>query len=116
MTREDFEGKWLVLGTESKIGPNRLKQFRPEGMKPRTIVGEKGIGRLAIALLGAQVLVLTRAIRENGLHDLVMSLVHWGLFEVPGLNFNDIEIPITTVSAGQDPTSRTSCRTQRSTH
>ena len=47
-------------------------------MKLRTIVGEKGIGRLAIALLGVQVLVLTRAIREDGLHDLVVSFVHWG--------------------------------------
>ncbi len=104
MTREDFEDKWLVLGTESKVGENRLAQFRPEGMKLRTIVGEKGIGRLAIALLGTQVLVLTRAIREDGLHDLVMSLVHWGLFELPGLNLDEIEIPITTVPAGTLPT------------
>lgn len=103
MTLEDVEGKWLVLGTESKVGKNRLEQFRPKGMKLRTIVGEKGIGRLAIALLGAQVLVLTRAIREDGLHDLVMGLVHWGLFELPGLNLDEIDIPITTVPAGKLP-------------
>src|SRR5687768_12993059 len=62
MTREDFEDKWLVLGTESKIGENRKQQFRPSGMSARSITGEKGIGRLAIALLGRQVLVLTRAV------------------------------------------------------
>lgn len=104
MTLEDVEGKWLVLGTESKVGKNRLEQFRPKGMKLRTIVGEKGIGRLAIALLGAQVLILTRAIREDGLHDLVMGLVHWGLFELPGLNLDEIDIPITTIPAGNLPT------------
>jgi len=106
MTREDFEGKWLVLGTESKVGKNKLQQFRPSGMKARTIVGEKGIGRLAIALLGAQVLVLTRAIRDDGLHDLVMGLVHWGLFEVPGLNLDEIDIPIATITGGQLPTAQ----------
>jgi hypothetical protein len=58
MTREDFEEKWLVLGTESKAAENRGLQFRPKGAKLRQITGEKGIGRLAIALLGRQVLVL----------------------------------------------------------
>src|SRR6185436_667690 len=86
MTNEDFEGKWLVLGTESKTEENRESQFRPPRMRRRIVVGEKGIGRLAIALLGRQVLVMTRAVRSNGTHDLVMGFVHWGLFELPGLN------------------------------
>jgi len=42
MTREDFEEKWLVLGTESKTAENREKQFRPDGVKKRPITGEKG--------------------------------------------------------------------------
>lgn len=41
-------------------------------------MGEKGIGRLAIALLGRQVLVLTRAERDGHLHDLLMCFIHWG--------------------------------------
>jgi signal transduction histidine kinase len=94
MTREDFEEKWLVLGTDSKIGENGKHQFRPYGMLPRSITGEKGIGRLAIALLGRQVLVMTRAVRKDGVHDLVMALVHWGLFEMPGLNLEEIEVPL----------------------
>ncbi|WP_084312171.1 ATP-binding protein [Desulfobulbus elongatus] len=84
MTRHDFEEKWLVLGTESKVGDASSNHFRPDGMKRRPITGEKGIGRLAIALLGSQVLVLTRAQREDGLHDLVACWLHWGLFEIPG--------------------------------
>lgn len=104
MTKEDFEGKWLVLGTESKTEANKEPQFRPRGIKKRPITGEKGIGRLAIALLGRQVLVTTRALREDGLHDLVMALVHWGLFELPGLNLEEIDIPVTTVPGGTLPT------------
>jgi len=105
MTRADFEEKWLVLGTESKTSENRDQQFRPSGAKMRSITGEKGIGRLAIALLGRQVLILSRAERENGLEDLVMSFIHWGLFELPGVNLDEIEIPITTLPGGTLPTS-----------
>lgn len=104
MTMTDVEEKWLVLGTESKADENRDHHFRPKGTKRRAITGEKGIGRLAIALLGRQVLVLSRAIREDGLHDLVMGLVHWGLFEMPGLNLEEIEIPIKTLPGGTLPT------------
>lgn len=76
MTRTDFENKWLVLGTESKLGNESKKHFCPPGMKSRTITGEKGIGRLAIAILGRQVLILTRAQRKEGLHELVVCWVH----------------------------------------
>ena len=104
MTQADFEGKWLVLGTESKTGPSGGQQYRPANFAPRPITGEKGIGRLAIALLGRQVLVLTRAIREDGLHDLVVALVHWGLFEVPGINLDEIDVPVATFGNGALPT------------
>lgn len=103
MTRDDFENKWLVLGTESKLGDERSKHFRPQDQEERPITGEKGIGRLAIALLGNQVLVLTRAIRDDGLHDLVACWLHWGLFEIPGLNLDDIELPVETFEGGTLP-------------
>jgi signal transduction histidine kinase len=105
MTKKDFEDKWLVLGTESKTEANTESQFRPKGMKKRPVTGEKGIGRLAIALLGRQVLVITRALREDGLHELVMGIVHWGLFELPVLNLDEIDIPVTTLPGGTLPTS-----------
>ena len=105
MTLRDFVDKWLVLGTESKAGPGR-EQFRPADKKPRPITGEKGIGRLAIALLGRQTFILTRAERSDGLHDLVVGLVHWGLFEIPGLNLDEIEIPVLTVDGGRIPNER----------
>ena len=103
MTREDFENKWLVLGTESKIGRSRLNHFRPANIEARPITGEKGIGRLAIALLGRQVLILTRAQRNDGDHDLVACWLHWGLFEIPGLNLEDIDLPVETFKGGTLP-------------
>ena len=60
--------------------------------KPRTMLGEKGIGRLSIAIIGPQVLILTRAKRDGELHNLVAAFLNWGIFEVPGINIDDIEI------------------------
>jgi signal transduction histidine kinase len=102
MTYADFVNKWLVLGTESKA-VSTAPPFRPVGAEPRPITGEKGIGRLAIALLGDQTLVLTRAIREDGVHDLVVGLLHWGLFEIPGLSLDEIEIPVEKVAGNGLP-------------
>lgn len=102
MTHTDFVNKWLVLGTESKAVAS-TPPYRPEGVEERPITGEKGIGRLAIALLGEQTLVLTRAVRDDGVHDLVVGLVHWGLFEIPGLNLEEIEVPVETVSGSGLP-------------
>lgn len=114
MSRKDFEDKWLVLGTESKFGDGAERQYKPEGMEVRPITGEKGIGRLAIALLGRMVLVLSRARREDGLQDLVMGLVHWGLFELPGLNLDEIEIPVKSIRGGILP-SEDECATLAAT-
>jgi signal transduction histidine kinase len=103
MTKVDFEGKWLVLGTESKLGSESEKHYRPAESPPRPITGEKGIGRLAIALLGSEVLVLSRAQRLDGPQPLVAGLVHWGLFELPGVNLDEIEIPVATFKGGALP-------------
>lgn len=107
MTRDEFEGKWLTIGTESKINANVLPipTFLEVGVERRPVLGEKGIGRLAIATIGPQVLVLTRAIRDDGFHDLVVSFIHWGLFEIPGIDVDQIEIPVETLPGGQLPDS-----------
>ncbi len=105
MTREEFETKWLTIGTESKVNANELPlpDFIQAHAERRPVLGEKGIGRLSIATIGPQVLVLTRAIRKNGLHDLVVCFINWGLFEIPGIDIDQIEIPIETLSNGELP-------------
>ena len=63
MTEDDFRNRWLTLGTESKVGQTvQLAEWLGDyGKIPRETLGEKGIGRLAIASIGPTVLVLTRA-------------------------------------------------------
>ncbi|MGD0586066.1 MAG: ATP-binding protein, partial [Oryzomonas sp.] len=122
MTRDDVENRWLTLGTESRIKANNpesvddvesieanypdsiINWTGPKNLPRRVIMGEKGIGRLAIAVIAPITLLLTRAVRRNGLHDLVIALVHWGLFEQPGLEIGMIDVPIIELPGGTLPT------------
>ena len=62
MTKADFETRWLTLGTESKLSNRKMSQPPIDNSKPiRISMGEKGIGRLAIASIGKQVLILSKA-------------------------------------------------------
>jgi signal transduction histidine kinase len=107
MSREDFESRWLTLGTESKVGANEPggQGAIPGGGPPRPIMGEKGIGRLAIAAIGPQVLVLTRpamADADSSDRPLVASLVNWRLFEIPGLDLDSIDIPVVEIPSADE--------------
>jgi signal transduction histidine kinase len=93
MTREDFEGRWLTLGTDSKIGANLIQPPLSRGTF-RPTMGEKGIGRLAIGAIGPQVLVMTRAEHFGQECPLVVSFINWSAFSIPGLNLDEIDIPI----------------------
>ena len=93
MTAEEFESRWLTLGTDSKLRITEMNRTNPRG-NSRPILGEKGIGRLAIAIIGPQVLVLTRALRDGSAGNLVMSFINWRLFECPGVDLSQIEIPV----------------------
>lgn len=105
MTRAEFEEQWLTLGTESKLADSSgASRVTPRsGYEARAVLGEKGIGRLAIAAIGPQVLVLTRSLGEDGLGELTSAFIHWGLFELPGVNVDEIEIPIVGLSTGEVP-------------
>jgi len=105
MTEADYESRWLTLGTESKAGGRTALAPPPQrpGYPARAILGEKGIGRLSVAAIGPQLLMLSRPLRENGLGDLLVSFVHWGLFELPSVNLEEIEIPTVTLPGGLLP-------------
>lgn len=95
MTRDDFESRWLTLGTESKFSNRKTPPPPKDPNKPeRPIMGEKGIGRLAIASIGNQVLILTRAIRPEKSHKIIAAFINWSIFELPGLDLDDVVIPI----------------------
>lgn len=105
MTREDFEQRWLTLGTESKVGSGGLMLPPSDPDQPkRPVLGEKGIGRLAIAIIGSQVLVLSRArIRGKPNEKTIVAYLHWGFFELPGLNLEDVTIPVREFQGGTLP-------------
>lgn len=97
MTRSDFEQRWLTLGTDSKVGKKSGLERPPvdSTKAKRPILGEKGIGRLAIALIGKQVLILSRARRDGRSGKTVTAAyLHWDLFELPGVDLDELEIPV----------------------
>jgi signal transduction histidine kinase len=105
MTKEDFETRWLTLGTESKVGGNSGMSLPPQasGKAPRPVLGEKGIGRLAIAAIGSQVFIVSRALRDGELQETVVAYIHWSIFEQTGIDLEEIQIPVRTYPAGTLP-------------
>ena len=53
MSREEFENRWLVVGTESRVTRQRTTLADRNGLKLRPRQGQKGIGRLSCANCGA---------------------------------------------------------------
>jgi signal transduction histidine kinase len=108
MTPKEFDERWLILGTESKLlaaDTLDLKRAAVDPDKPlRPVLGEKGIGRLAIAAIGPQVLVMTRA-KRPARSPLVVALVNWSLFECPGVNLDEVDIPVREFPHGTFPSS-----------
>jgi signal transduction histidine kinase len=95
MTKDEFEKFWLTIGTESKFVNNKTSLPPIDNSKPiRPIMGEKGIGRLAIASIGKQVLIISKAKLRDKDYPMVVALINWELFELPGINLEDITIPI----------------------
>jgi signal transduction histidine kinase len=95
MTKDEFETRWLTIGTESKFVNNKTS-LPPKDLNKalRPIMGEKGIGRLAIASIGKQVLIITKAKQRIEDSKIVAVFINWELFELPGINLEDIIIPI----------------------
>lgn len=95
MTKDEFETRWLTIGTESKFVNSKTSLPPKDNSKPsRPIMGEKGIGRLAIASIGKQVLIITKAKLRPENYKIVTILINWEIFELAGINLEDIVIPI----------------------
>ncbi len=104
MQTDEFIDRWLTLATETSIQRKRAERRRRQPQRgARPILGEKGIGRLAIATIAPQVLVLTRALRDGVLSDLTAAFLNWRVFQCPELNLQDIRIPLRTFPGGSLP-------------
>jgi hypothetical protein len=106
MTVADFEQRWLSLGTESKLGSASLAPPPRDPDQPkRTTLGEKGIGRLAVAIIGPQTLILTRARRDRKpAPKLVAAYINWTMFELPGIDLSEVAVPLREMEGGRLPT------------
>lgn len=91
MSREEFETKWLTVGTESKTDGSETNVKDRNGLALRPKQGQKGIGRLSSAALGPLLLLISK--RQN--MPFVATLIDWRLFENPYLYLDDVRIPIT---------------------
>lgn len=95
MTKDEFETRWLTIGTESKFVNKKTTLPPVDNSKSlRPIMGEKGIGRLAIASVGKQVLIISKAKLREEDYKIVVAFINWELFELPGINLEDITIPV----------------------
>lgn len=99
MSRRDFEQRWLTLGTSSKSVQNAAPKSNARGR--RAILGEKGIGRLAIAAIGPQTLVLTKARTSKG--GATASLIHWAVFELAHADLSELVVPVVDLAPGELP-------------
>ena len=95
MNRDEFERRWLVVGTESKATNDTTPLEDRGGLYLRPRQGQKGIGRLSCANLGPVLLFISKRNKSR----YVVALVDWRLFENPFLNLSDVYIPVTEVSS-----------------
>jgi len=98
MSRQEFENKWLVIGTESKATASIVTEEDRNGLPIRQKQGQKGIGRLSSASLGSLLLLISK--RKNA--NFVACLIDWRLFENPFIYLHDVEIPVVEFSEPQD--------------
>ncbi|MBD1573044.1 histidine kinase [Vibrio sp. S17_S38] len=91
MSRQEFETKWLTVGTESKTNGFEIPLEDRNGLDQRPKQGQKGIGRLSSAALGPLLLLVSKRRKQQ----FVAALIDWRLFENPFLYLHDIRIPVT---------------------
>ncbi len=102
MNRQEFEAKWLTVGTESKTNGFEIPEEDRNGLDLRPKQGQKGIGRLSSAALGPLLLLVSK--RND--QDFVAALIDWRLFENPFLYLHDIRIPVIEFTAATELTEK----------
>jgi len=89
MSKEEFQNRWFVIGTESKASTEKIAKADRNGLPERIKQGQKGIGRLSCANLGPILFLISK---RDGF-PFIATLIDWRLFENPYLNLSDIVIP-----------------------
>lgn len=96
MSETDINDKWFVLGTDSKA---RGEKINPSfGLERRIPMGEKGIGRLSVSYLGAQILMLTKKKDEPA----NAFLMDWRILDNYSFFLEDLNIPLFNFDSAED--------------
>ncbi|MGB2841118.1 MAG: ATP-binding protein [Halobacteriota archaeon] len=101
MSEEDVSEKWLVVGTGDKKKRDPRQFLRPGEVKSefleREIMGEKGIGRLAISVIGKQLFLFSHRLNEK----IICLFVDWRIFQHLDLNLDEVRLPTRILNEGQ---------------
>ena len=90
MSKDEFQSKWLVVGTDSKLKNDYIPESDKNGLSERPRQGQKGIGRLSSGAIGSFLLLVSK--RNN--QKFIAALIDWRIFENPYLMLGDIKLPL----------------------
>lgn len=94
MTYEDFEKRWMVVGTDSKERATVTKK------RGRRVVGEKGIGRFATEKLARNVTIVSL---PEELSEAIILNINWDDYEKEGKTFDQIPNAVKISSPKPNP-------------
>lgn len=90
MSLEDVEDRWLVVGTPSKkLTPPTVRN----GYERRPVMGEKGIGRLAISTLGDTLLLISKKDCQQA-DSFTALFLNWKVTRNHNLMLDEFEVPV----------------------
>lgn len=98
MSLDDIENRWLVVGTPcKKLSPSIVR----DGYESRPVMGEKGIGRLAVSTLGDTLLLISK--KDCRKPDCFAALYfNWKIARNYKLMLDDFDIPLLPFSSLDD--------------
>lgn len=98
MSQNDLENRWLVVGTPNKKTSQSVVR---DGYEERPVMGEKGIGRLAISTLGDTLLLITKTDTQNS-DSFTALFLNWKVARNHKLMLDEFEVPVIPFSSLED--------------
>lgn len=81
MTKEELENVFMTIGIGTKLNITKNGE--------RTLLGEKGIGRLSMMKLGDTAIVKSKTLSNSSAHQIIFD---WTVFDKTDLYLNEVEI------------------------
>ncbi len=98
MSLDEIENRWLVVGTPCK---KLFSQTIRDGYKKRPVMGEKGIGRLAVSTLGDTLLLISKK-QVKKTDSFTALFINWKIARNHKLMLDEFDIPVLPFSSLED--------------